>query len=58
MNRVIYTAIQALLRLNDRLYGRGASREVLRDLAGEWAYPALNRRQWRNVLASLSREDQ
>lgn len=36
MSRLIYLSISALLRFNDRLYGRGASREVLRDLTGDW----------------------
>ena len=33
-HRLIYLVIVTLLRINDRLYGRGATREVLRDLAG------------------------
>lgn len=34
---LIYRALAALLSLNARVYGRGASREVLRDLASEYA---------------------
>lgn len=36
MNKLIWIALKALLRLNGRIYGHGASREVLRDLVGEW----------------------
>lgn len=36
MNRLIYRALSLILKLNDRLYGVSASREVLRDLAGDW----------------------
>lgn len=36
MNRIIYLALKLILRFNERLYGASASREVLRDLSGEW----------------------
>jgi len=34
MNKIIWHALQALLKLNDYIYGVGATREVLRDLYG------------------------
>ena len=43
MNYLIFDAIRLLLRLNDRIYGRGASREILRDLTGMWQPPAAIR---------------
>ena len=36
LNTVIYKALRLILVINARLYGRGASREVCRDLAGEF----------------------
>jgi hypothetical protein len=36
MSTLIYKTINALLRINARFYGRGASWEVCRDLSGEW----------------------
>ena len=37
MNKLIFRLLQALLDLNARLYGRGASHEVCRDLRGRYA---------------------
>jgi hypothetical protein len=39
LNTLIYRALRAVLRFNDSQYGRGASCELLRDLAGEWREP-------------------
>lgn len=36
MHKLIYRALRLLLALNARVYGRGASLEVCRDLAGEF----------------------
>jgi hypothetical protein len=34
LNSIIYRILLALLKLNARVYGTGASRELCRDLAG------------------------
>jgi hypothetical protein len=36
LSSLIFDLIEALLRLNDRLYGRSASYELCRDLCGMW----------------------
>ena len=35
LDRLIFAAMRLLIALNTRKYGKGASREVLRDLLGE-----------------------
>ena len=46
MNKLIYKTLKVILRFNDRWYGRGASREVIRDLESEWrpevAWPTIS----------------
>lgn len=36
LHQMIFSLILCLLRLNAKVYGPGASREVLRDLTGMW----------------------
>ena len=39
LDRLIFAAMRLLIALNTRKYGKGASREVLRDLLGELNTP-------------------
>ena len=39
LHRIIFLAMRLLIALNARKYGKGASREVLRDLLGELNTP-------------------
>ena len=39
LDRLIFAAMRLLIALNTRKYGKGASRELLRDLLGELNTP-------------------
>ena len=43
LDRLIFAAMRLLIALNTRKYGKGASREVLRDLLGELNTPTSKR---------------
>lgn len=43
LHRVIYRVLLAVLRLNARVYGTGASHELCRDLAGMFGPEVLTR---------------
>ena len=44
LDRLIFAAMRLLIALNTRKYGKGASREVLRDLLGELNTPTAPHR--------------
>ena len=44
LHRLIFVAMRLLIALNTRKYGKGASREVLRDLLGELNTPTAPHR--------------
>ena len=44
LDRLIFAAMRLLIALNTRKYGKGASREVLRDLLGELNTPTARAR--------------
>lgn len=42
LNRIVYAALRVILRFNTRVYGKGSSHELCRDLAGEFSQELIS----------------
>lgn len=42
LNKIVYALLRAILRFNARVYGKGSSHELCRDLAGEFSQELIS----------------